>query len=160
MTSLVLHYDHNPKSVCEAAGLLSPNPSFQAAMSHLEENVAAAVPKSKAVILVSPTYYAQRKKYYGDYCTVKPLLFRWSSLGADHIKRIMRIESGDNQLYVAVFLDLLREYQRKGKQILFRTLHASCTFSPRLPPSIFEWFIVSSYVAWILCLSRPSAGEL
>jgi len=147
MTSLVLQYDHNPKSVCEAAGLLSPNPSFQAAMSHLEENVAAAVPKSKAVILVSPTYYAQRKKYYGDYCTVKPLLFRWSSLGADHIKRIMRIESGDNQLYVAVFLDLLREYQRKGKQILFRTLHASCTFSPRLPPSIFEWFIVSSYVA-------------
>lgn len=30
MTSLVLQYDHNPKSVCEAAGLLSPNPSFQA----------------------------------------------------------------------------------------------------------------------------------
>jgi hypothetical protein len=147
MTSLVLQYDHNPKSVCEAAGLLSPNPSFQAAMSHLEENVVAAVPKSKAVILVSPTYYAQRKKYYGDYCTVKPLLFRWSSLGADHIKRIMRIESGDNQLYVAVFLDLLREYQRKGKQILFRTLHASCTLSSRSPPSIFECLIVFSYAA-------------
>jgi hypothetical protein len=115
MTSLVLHYDHSSKSVCEAAGLLSPNPSFQAAMSRFDDNIELAVPRSKAVILVSPTFYTQRKKFYGDYCTVKPLLFRWSTLGADHIKRIMRIESGDNQLYVAVFLDLLREYQRKGK---------------------------------------------
>ena len=114
MTALVLHYDHNPSSICEAAGLISPNASFQAGMSQFEDSVVAAVPKSKSVILVSPTFYTQRRKFYGDYCTVKPLLFRWSSLGADHIKRIMRIESGDNQLYVAVFLDLLREYQRKG----------------------------------------------
>jgi hypothetical protein len=115
MTSLVLHYDHNPLSICEAAGLLSPNPSFQAVMTRFDDDALPAVPKSKAVIFVSPTFYTQRKKFYGDYCTVKPLLFRWSTLGADHIKRIMRIESGDNQLYVAVFLDLLREYQRKGK---------------------------------------------
>ncbi len=114
MISLVLHYDHNASSLCEAAGLISPSASFQAGLSHLDDSVIAAVPKSKAVILVSPTYYTQRKRFYGDYCAVKPLLFRWRNLGADHIKRIMRIESGDNQLYVAVFLDLLRGYQRKG----------------------------------------------
>ena len=55
-----------------------------------------------------------RKKFYGDYCAVKPLLFSWRSLTADHIKKIMRIENGDNQLYVASFLDLLRGYQRQA----------------------------------------------
>ena len=44
---------------------------------------------------------------------MKPLLFRWASLSADHIKRIMRTESGDNQLYVASFLSLLRGLQRQ-----------------------------------------------
>jgi hypothetical protein len=43
---------------------------------------------------------------------VKPLLFNWSSLSADHIKKIMRIEEKDAQLYVAAMLDLLRKYQR------------------------------------------------
>jgi len=82
-------------------------------MNQVGHNV-GAVPKDKAVILVSPAFYKQRKKFYGDYCTVKPLLFRWRSLTADHIKRIMRIESGDNQLYVAAFLNLLRGYQRQA----------------------------------------------
>jgi hypothetical protein len=64
------------------------------------------------VVLVSPSFYRQRRAFYGDYCTVKPLLFRWHTLTADHIKRIMRIKDGDNQLYVAAMLDLLRRYQR------------------------------------------------
>ncbi|KAL9186409.1 hypothetical protein ACHAXT_005647 [Thalassiosira profunda] len=113
MTSLVLHYDQNISSICEAAGLLSPNRNVKTNMARFGHDV-GAVPKDKAVILVSPAFYKQRKKFYGDHCTVKPLLFRWSSLSADHIKRIMRIESGDNQLYVASFLDLLRGYQRKA----------------------------------------------
>jgi hypothetical protein len=66
------------------------------------------------VVLVSPSYYKQRKAFYGDYCTVKPLLLRWHTLTADHIKRIMRIKEGDNQLYIASLLDLLRRYQRQG----------------------------------------------
>ena len=114
MITMVLHYDQNTSSICEAAGLLSPNPAVKARMTHVGHDV-GAVPKEKAVILVSPAFYQQRKKFYGDICTVKPLLFRWRSLTADHIKRIMRIESGDNQLYVASFLDLLRSYQRQGK---------------------------------------------
>mmetsp|Transcript_26821 Transcript_26821/g.57036 ORF Transcript_26821/g.57036 Transcript_26821/m.57036 type:complete len:654 (+) Transcript_26821:153-2114(+) len=113
MMSMVLHYDQNVSSICEAAGLLSPDPSIKSKMNRLGHDV-GAVPKDKAVILVSPAFYRQRKKFYGDYCTVKPLLFRWRSLTADHIKRIMRIESGDNQLYVASFLDLLRGYQRQA----------------------------------------------
>uniref|UniRef100_A0A7S2LK38 Zona occludens toxin N-terminal domain-containing protein n=1 Tax=Leptocylindrus danicus TaxID=163516 RepID=A0A7S2LK38_9STRA len=113
-TSMVLHYDQNITSICEAAGLLMPNPSVQKKMSSLGYNM-SAVPKEKAVILVSPAFYKQRKKFYGDgLCTVRPLLFRWRSLTADHIKRIMRIESGDNQLYVASFLELLRGYQREA----------------------------------------------
>lgn len=113
MTAMVLHYDQNTSSICEAAGLLSPNPSIKGNMKRFGHDI-GAVSKEKSVILVSPAFYKQRKKFYGDYCTVKPLLFRWRSLTADHIKRIMRIESGDNQLYVASFLDLLRGYQRQG----------------------------------------------
>eukprot|EP00577_Skeletonema_sp_RCC1716_P006665 CAMPEP_0113435010 /NCGR_PEP_ID=MMETSP0013_2-20120614/36003_1 /TAXON_ID=2843 ORGANISM="Skeletonema costatum, Strain 1716" /NCGR_SAMPLE_ID=MMETSP0013_2 /ASSEMBLY_ACC=CAM_ASM_000158 /LENGTH=566 /DNA_ID=CAMNT_0000325267 /DNA_START=44 /DNA_END=1744 /DNA_ORIENTATION=- /assembly_acc=CAM_ASM_000158 len=113
MTSMVLHYDQNTSSICEAAGLLSPNPSIKARMNQVGHDV-GAVPNDKAVILVSPAFYKQRKKFYGDYCVVKPLLFRWRSLTADHIKRIMRIESGENQLYVASFLNLLRGYQRQA----------------------------------------------
>ena len=112
-TTLVLHYDQNTTSICEAAGLLSANPNIKSKMNQVGHSV-GAVPKEKAVILVSPAFYLQRKKFYGDTCTVKPLLFRWRSLTADHIKQIMRIESGDNQLYVASFLDLLRSYQKKA----------------------------------------------
>ena len=105
MTALVLHYDLNTSSVCEAAGLLSPSSVIPNCPS---------VPQSRAVILVSPTFYKQRKAFYGSYCTVRPLLFKWSSLTADHIKRIMRIGPSDNQLYVASFMTLLRRYQRQG----------------------------------------------
>ena len=63
---------------------------------------------------MSPTFYKQRKAFYGDYVTVRPLLFKWSSLTADHIKRIMRIGAAENQLYVASFLTLLRGYQRRA----------------------------------------------
>lgn len=79
MTALVLHYDQNITAVCEAAGLLLPSPKIR---QH------ASVPKSKAVVLVSPTFYRQRAKFYGDFCTVRPLLFKWNSLTADHIKYV------------------------------------------------------------------------
>eukprot|EP00979_Chaetoceros_neogracilis_P009112 scaffold2062_cov273-Chaetoceros_neogracile.AAC.27 len=103
MTTLVLHYDQNSASVCEAAGLLSAS-----------KHSGLCVTRSKAIVLVSPTFYKQRKAFYGEHCAVAPLLFRWSSLTADHIKRIMRIGAGDNQLYVASFMTLLRGYQRQA----------------------------------------------
>ena len=97
MLSMVLHYDQNTSSICEAAGLLQVGGAVKSKMKHFGNNVSAAVSKDKAVILCSPSFYKQRKKFYGDYCTVKPLLFRWRSLTADHIKRIMRIESSDSK---------------------------------------------------------------
>lgn len=112
MTCLVLHYDQNTTSVCEATGLLSPSRHLEAFFKSLDTD--GSVPTSKAIVLVSPTFYKQRKAFYGEYCTVRPLLLKWKALTADHIKRIMRIEEGDTQLYVASFLNLLRGYQRRG----------------------------------------------
>ena len=115
MTSLVLHYDDNLSSICESAGLLNPNRDFERKMQAAGLSASSScVSKEKAVILVSPTFYRQRKTFYGNNCTVKPLLFKWRSLTADHIKRIMRINEGDNQLYVASFMTLLRGYQREA----------------------------------------------
>lgn len=139
MSALVLHYDQNVSSICEATGVISPlqqltrilagaSPATpaQAASSNSAASAipsfpppSRCLPRDKMVVLVSPSYYRQRKAFYGDYCIVKPLLFRWSSLTADHIKRIMRIGNNDNQLYVASMLDLLRQYQRQGMDVSF-----------------------------------------
>ena len=114
MAALVLHYEQNESSICEATGLISPLRSLEKAL--LPAGGAApiipALPREKMIVLVSPSYYRQRKAFYGDYCIVKPLLFKWASLSADHIKKIMRINESDTQLYVAAMLDLLRKYQR------------------------------------------------
>ena len=112
MTTLVLHYDSNPSSVCEATGLIEPSsaipwPTHLRRLPHVDHD--------KMVVLVSPSYYKQRKAFYGDYCTVKPLLLRWSTMTADHIKKIMGIQDSDNQLYIAGLLHLLRKYQREDK---------------------------------------------
>lgn len=109
MTALVLHYDQNVTSICEATGLICPSSSLSGLTSE-----PIAVPQSKMIVLVSPSYYAQRKKFYGDYCIVKPLLFQWSKLSADHIKKLMGINESDSQLYIASLLNLLRSYQRSA----------------------------------------------
>ena len=112
MTTLVLHYDANPTSVCEATGLIEPSLTFPWPNNYSGPR---NVHREDMMVLVSPSFYKQRKAFYGDYCIVQPLLLRWSSMTADHIKRIMRIEDDDNQLYVAGLLDLLRKYQRNAK---------------------------------------------
>lgn len=134
MSVLVLHYDQNIASVCEATGLIGPSPLLEKYVPNLYSNTSTsfqdnnrivnatssnpygkyALPKEKMIVLVSPTYYQQRKSFYGDYCIVKPLLFKWNTLSADHIKRIMRIKDTDNQLYMATLLSLLRDYQREA----------------------------------------------
>ena len=91
-----------------AAATVSSSLPFQTrlAVPHL--------PKEKMVVLVSPSYYHQRKAFYGSYCTVRPLLFRWHTLTADLIKRILRIKEGESQLYDSSILNLLRNFQRHG----------------------------------------------
>ncbi len=67
------------------------------------------------MVLASPTYYLQRKAFYGDTCEVIPLLFDWDTLTATQLKKLMRLSDSDAQLYVSVILNKLREYQRKNK---------------------------------------------
>jgi hypothetical protein len=119
MTALVLHYDQNVTSLCEATGLICPSPDVPAKKSGTTGNI-FSLPREKMVVLVSPSYYLQRKKFYGDYCEVRPLLFQWGRLSADHIKKLMCIKEGDNQLYVASMLSLLRGYQRNSVLPEFR----------------------------------------
>jgi hypothetical protein len=67
---------------------------------------------NKPIVYVSPSYFHQRKSFYGDTAVVKPLLFNWSQLQASQIKKLMRLEANSTQLYIGVMLSLLRKYQR------------------------------------------------
>lgn len=75
--AVVLHYDQNVSSVCEATGLVHPHPALARALRRAGGGAPAALPRERMVVLVSPSYYLQRKAFYGDYCDVRPLLFRW-----------------------------------------------------------------------------------
>ncbi|KAJ8603507.1 hypothetical protein CTAYLR_005122 [Chrysophaeum taylorii] len=106
MTGLVVRYDTCETSVCEATALRE----------------SAILPSGcKVVVLVSPSFYSQRRKFYeGMGAEVFPLLFRWASLDARQLKILMRISESDaqqeqQQLYVSAMLDKLRGYQRRAK---------------------------------------------
>lgn len=109
MCGLVLHYDQSETNVCEAAGLNSVYKWYVGVKG-----------VRKLVVLVSPTYYHQRKRFYEGWCEVRPLLFSWASLGAQQLKKLMRLSDKDGQLYVSVMLDLLRGYQRTEKVPCFK----------------------------------------
>ncbi|KAJ3113514.1 hypothetical protein HK100_001961 [Physocladia obscura] len=112
MCALVFHYDQNPRSICESTGLII---SREGLLNQL------SVPRNSMTVLVSPSFYLQRRAFYGNYCTVRPILFKWASLSADHIKKLMCVNDGDNQLYMASLLDLLRSYQKSGSIPSFDT---------------------------------------
>lgn len=158
MTTLVLHYDNNAESSCEATGLIQGSSYLQAKMkAFTEENKDMKIaplprlPKDKMIILVSPSYYEQRKKFYDSYCIVKPLLFQWRTLSADQIKRLMRINDGDNQLYVAGMLDLLRRYQRQAKvpefELFVEQLKEVCNVQGQSAPLLQRLNLLSAIVA-------------
>jgi hypothetical protein len=74
------------------------------------------VSKERMTILVSPSYFKQRKEFYaGLDCNVRPLLLEWKTLCESQIKRLMGIEDTDSQLYVSTMLDILKRYQRKDE---------------------------------------------
>ena len=91
----------------------------------------------KLLVLCSPANFKQRKAFYNGVCTVKPLLFKWSWLNAAQIKMLMRLDESSEQLYVAVMLDKLRDYQRHGKVPKFDTFvtefKAACSGSQSAP---------------------------
>lgn len=116
LSTVVFHYDTNVASICEATGLIATsNPTLEILKKYSISPDKYHLGREQMIVLVSPSYYLQRKKFYGDYCIVKPLLFQWKILTADHLKRLMGIASSDSQLYVAVLLDILRKYQRLGR---------------------------------------------
>lgn len=110
MSALVLHFDPSPTSVCEVTGLIKPSDKLLGGSNNISRNL----PREKMIVLVSPSFYKQRKAFYGDYCEVRPLLFSWSTLTADHLRCIMQLTDSDNQLYVATLLNILQGFQREA----------------------------------------------
>jgi len=118
MSALVLHYDQSESNVCEATGMVYLASWVRKVLSASAASSACtdALRLQKIVILVSPSFYKQRRRFYGDKdgYVVLPLLFRWSALDAVQLKKLMRINESDNQLYVSMMLAKLRQYQRAG----------------------------------------------
>jgi hypothetical protein len=105
--ALVLHYDKGESSVCEAVGLVCPRAGFPAP---------SALPRERLLVLVSPSFYLQRRAFYrGLGVAVRPLLFSWAQLDASTLRMLMGLGAADGQLYVTggVF-ELLKRYQRRG----------------------------------------------
>jgi len=106
--ALVFHFDPSPANVCETLALTMRRP-----------NVPDSVPTVEHLtVLVSPSFYSQRKSFYKDSPKIKvqPLLFSWKDLDASQLRTLMRIDAGDDMpLYMSSILDLLRKYQKAGK---------------------------------------------
>ena len=152
VTALVLHYDQNVASICEATGLIEPDRALQRLLRGQTPSASTyTLPRSRLVVLVSPSYYHQRLKFYGNSCIVKPLLFRWASLSADHIKRLMRIKEGDSQLYVASMLELLRKYQRAAQvpefQGFIREVREACKVPGQAAPLLQRAALLEALVS-------------
>ncbi|KAJ3160021.1 hypothetical protein HDU86_001286 [Geranomyces michiganensis] len=103
--TMVFHFDQDASNYCEAVTLTIRHPDAPPQLPVV----------GRMVILVSSSYYLQRKKYYEDVpnCTVLPLLFSWKDLDAAQIKTIMRLQEDDSMaLYMSAILDMLRKKQR------------------------------------------------
>jgi hypothetical protein len=141
MCGLVLHYDQSESNVCEAAGLRNMRNMI---------NWCDVKGVEKVVVLVSPSYYYQRKRFYGDECQVVPLLFNWSTLGAQQLKKLMRLSENDRQLYVSVMLNFLRDFQRNELIPVFEDFMAQvrelCNANGQIKPLLQRLDLLQSIV--------------
>jgi hypothetical protein len=176
MAALVLHYDQSASTTCEATGLINETPhiaelvagipSSSSAFDSRPISTAPHLPRDKMVVLVSPTYYKQRKAFYGDYCRVQPLLFQWKNLTAKQIKALMRINDGDTQLYISVMLDKLRRYEREDVIPAFETfmgeMEEACTSGAQRGPFEQRKGLLQSIIAdsTINAALRSIAGDV
>jgi len=118
VTTMVFHYDQDPVNYCEALTLTTRRKGL----------VESAPVVDDMIVLVSPSFYLQRKAYYAKApnCRVLPLLFKWSDLNAAQIKNLMRVDADDNMpLYMNVILDLLRKAQKSGEKPSFEQFKKS-----------------------------------
>ena len=104
----MLHFDQSETNVCEAAaGLVHTSPALEVILKRGAPECEDALRLEQVVVLVSPSFYAQRKRFYEGSGTnagryrVLPLLFSWNSLDAVQLKKLMRLNENDNQLYVS-----------------------------------------------------------
>lgn len=148
MTSLVFHYDQNQRNGCEAIGVVEPSDGLRAFVARMQRGAGAApleppaLPRDKMLVLVSPSNFQERKAFYaqtyGPTVRVEPLLFSWSKLSAKQLKCLMRINAGDNQLYVSTMLSLLRGFQRQQRRPPFAAfcsqIEKKCAFAGQNGP--------------------------
>lgn len=75
MSALVCHYDRSDVNCCEATGLGQPCREIAQMLKSLGSAEAPpSLPQHKLLVLCSPTYYIQRKKFYEGVCEVSPPL--------------------------------------------------------------------------------------
>ena len=116
MAVLVCHYDQSDVNCCEATGLSNPSARIASLLSAYGGTmIPPSLSDSQILVLCSPSFYHQRSKYYAGVCEVRPLLFKWKSLKAQQLKKLMKLDESSTQLYVALMLDMLRDFQRQEK---------------------------------------------
>ena len=131
MTALILHYDRNEDAICEAKGLYNPDRNIDQYLKRLQmsllttmyDDITPYIPGDRAVILVSPTFHAQRKTSYGPGYNIVPLLFRWDTLTIHQIKRIICINFDQSHSIHTSLTKLFRQYQRIGAIPDFQQFH-------------------------------------
>ena len=64
--ALVLHYDEAEDSVCEATGMVKVCPLIKQLLRKYPEEQRDAFCLPEITVLVSPCFYHQRKRFYGD----------------------------------------------------------------------------------------------
>jgi len=107
-TVLALHYDRADETAfCEMLSLTSW----------------AKPVVDDIVVFTSAWNFTSRSKLLAGlpHCTVKPLLFEFSSLSAKHLMSMMCFDGSNSMpLYASIVLDILRQFQRSGKQASLR----------------------------------------
>ena len=108
--------------------MISDIPQFQKLYQHHDSNINLPMEinfhgMKKSIILVSPTYYFQRKELYekqNSNSIILPLIFQWSSLNLYQIKKIMALPYLQNQGKLSSsFVEILINSQTQNKLITF-----------------------------------------
>jgi hypothetical protein len=133
MCALVLHFDQSESNVCEALGIHDTAPLVQQLLSAPIDTV------KKVIVLASPNFHIQRKRFYNklENVEVKKLKFRWKSLDAAQLKKLMRLDATDSQLYVSLMLSMLGKFQEKDElpnmEQFFEAFENSCSPEQQRP---------------------------
>ena len=102
-------------------------------------------------VLVSPSNYQNRRKFYGANFTVRPLLFQWDRLAANQIRTIMGLKEDDNQLYINTVISILRDFQREDKMPEYENFKiqvvSKCTVMGQAGPLTQRLDILDEFIA-------------